>query len=320
MTKILLSNAGRRSYLVEYLIQLRDATNRQLEIYVSDVSKTAASMMVSGDVKTILTPRVSNNPQEYVEILIQKCEEHGIDIVIPLMDYELPVLARQRERFAEIGTAVVVADPWTIDIAISKEETFSFCSEHRIRTPKTIRGGDTISGLVLPVIMKKTAGSGSVDQVELTRPEMLPETVPDGFVLQEKLTGAEFGMDVLNDMSGQYVHSTVRRKIAMRYGETDQAEVLPDNEFEIYARQISAAFRHRGNMDIDFFVDSSGLPWFIDFNPRFGGGYPFTHQAGVNYLAYILDLISGEIPDEIRPPRRMIGSKGIRLFHSEVVE
>jgi len=34
--------------------------------------------------------------------------------------------------------------------------------------------------------------------------------------------------------------------------------------------------------------------YFTEINPRFGGGYPLTHYAGVNFPQLIIKLIKGE--------------------------
>ena len=39
--------------------------------------------------------------------------------------------------------------------------------------------------------------------------------------------------------------------------------------------------------------DSKGKIYFIDFNPRFGGGYPITHLSGFNYLSALLNMSIG---------------------------
>ena len=61
------------------------------------------------------------------------------------------------------------------------------------------------------------------------------------------------------------------KKISMRSGETDKAEVIYDRRFNELAQKISAVFKHIGNLDVDFIIDNFNDIYFIDFNPRFGG-------------------------------------------------
>ena len=37
----------------------------------------------------------------------------------------------------------------------------------------------------------------------------------------------------------------------------------------------------------------NGNLYVLEFNPRFGGGYPFSHQAGVNTAAIYIEWLKG---------------------------
>ena len=45
--------------------------------------------------------------------------------------------------------------------------------------------------------------------------------------------------------------------------------------------------KHVGNLDCDVIKNQNSELYFIDFNPRFGGGYPFTHLSGYNFIKAI---------------------------------
>lgn len=44
----------------------------------------------------------------------------------------------------------------------------------------------------------------------------------DYILIQEKLTDNEYGLDVINDLEGNFVAVFVKQKMAMRIGETDK--------------------------------------------------------------------------------------------------
>jgi carbamoyl-phosphate synthase large subunit len=73
----------------------------------------------------------------------------------------------------------------------------------------------------------------------------------------------------------------------MRSGETDIAITLKNEILEKLGEKLSKSLKHTGNLDVDVFFDGK-TPYILELNPRFGGGYPFTHLAGGNVvMAYI---------------------------------
>ena len=73
----------------------------------------------------------------------------------------------------------------------------------------------------------------------------------------------------------------------MRDGETFKAKIVENSNLSELSKKISKAVKHVGNLDCDLILSNKKF-FIIDFNPRFGGGYPFTHLAGKNYIMKII--------------------------------
>lgn len=316
--KILFVSGGRRTYLVQYALDLVPECGG-LEVWVSDIDRSTAALHVSPEVRWFLTPKVSDGEAIFAEYLLNACREHGINVVVPLMDYVIPALARAKNDFEEAGIKVWVSSPEVADACMDKARCTEFCARHGLLMPSS--WSDAPSALdSYPVFKKRICGSGSVGQALLRGPgEDVVGNVDEAYMYQRFIAGEEYAMDVFNDYEGNYLHSCFRRKLLMRSGETDKAVTLHTDRFEQLARWVSAAFKHVGNMDVDFIVAPDGKEYFLDFNPRFGGGYPFTHSAGVNYIKAIIDISAGRVPTLPGQYEERVGMKTIGLVSYPVV-
>ena len=83
----------------------------------------------------------------------------------------------------------------------------------------------------------------------------------------------------------------------MRAGETDIAETIDAEPFMMIAKQISKELRHIANLDVDCFVEEDGNICVLEMNCRFGGQYPFTHNAGVDEPKQIIKWLEGNPTD-----------------------
>lgn len=311
---ILFTNAGRRTYLIDYALEIAK-TQEDIHLFVSDTSNFTAAFHVDKRVKTIITPYVSLSEDQYLASLLQECKFHEIDMLIPLMDFELPTLSKYIDVFNDYGIKVIVSKLDIVEMCLDKEKTSTFCMDHRIPYPKLYHAQNVTSQF--PLIVKKRIGSGSVGlHILSSHDELIHYLDVENDIIQEYVSGQEYGMDILNDLEGNYLHSCVKKKLGMRAGETDKAETFYSKKYELWGQRISAATKHIGNMDVDFIETKNGEVFFIDFNPRFGGGYPFTHITGFNYLEAIIKLVKGEkVSFEDIVPHYCIGMKGINVFY-----
>ena len=261
-----------------------------LKIFVNDTSINTAGFWVSDFVKYFITPKVEDDEQKYIDILLAQCLKHEINIIIPLMDFEIPVLALNKNLFLEKNIEVIVSDYETAMNCLDKKKNYAFCLSKNIDIPKTIFSKN-VSNIEFPIILKRIQGSGSKGQKLINNKKEIVDFKPGRDLLQHYIEGKEFGMDILNDLNGNYLHSFTREKLLMRGGETDKARTDYSEKYIYLAKKISQIFQHIGNMDVDFIEDINGHIYFIDFNPRFGGGYPLTHISGFNYLKALLDII-----------------------------
>lgn len=308
---ILFTNVGRRTYLLEYALELKQ-NGYDINIYACDTSYDTAAMHVDTEITSFITPRVSLGETEYLDVLLKESIKRDIDVLIPLMDFELPVLSKNRNVFEKEGVKIWVSNYETITNCLDKKQNYSFCKQSNIPIPDSYF--EFNNNIEPPIIKKRILGSGSVGLEIIDNKSQKSDFEEGRDMLQVFIEGKEYGMDIFNDYEGNYVHSCFREKILMRSGETDKAKTFYDKNLELQARKISSAFKHRGNMDIDFIQTKSGDIYFIDFNPRFGGGYPFTHLSGANYLKYIIDSSISKFPEKPVLKRNITGLKGIKVY------
>ena len=330
---ILFTCAGRRTYLLKYF---KENMAEGDKVVATDMQLSAPALQAA-DVK-LQVPAVYD--PEYVNITLRICEEQKIDALISLNDLELPILAENKAKFEALGVKVIVSDPQVIDIAFDKYKTAQWVESLGLVAPKTyVRLADVKEALAkgeieFPLFMKPRWGSGSIGLESIADMEELDiyynllmkkikktilatASVGDEYIMiQEKLTGSEFGLDIMNDLNGKNVAVSVKQKLAMRAGETDKAVTVDLPVVREMGKKIGEALGHIGNLDVDIMQRADGAYCVLELNPRFGGGYPFSYEAGVNFPKALIQMIKGESfdPQMLAPEYGRIFSKNDYLM------
>ena len=314
MLNILFTCAGRRTYLLKYF---KEQLNGEGLVIGTDMQLSAPALTVA-DIKEQV-PAVY--APDYIDKTLAICKKHHVNAIISLNDLELPILATNKKRFEEIGVTVIVSSPEVIDICFDKYKTAQFIESIGLKAPKTFvnleeaKNALKAGELKFPVVLKPRWGSGSIG-IEFVEEEAeldlvynllhhkIKKTIlatassgTDEYILiQEKIQGKEYGLDVMNDLEGNPVAVSVKQKLAMRAGETDKAVTVNRPDIKAMGEAIAKNLHHVGNLDVDI-LEEDGKLYVLELNPRFGGGFPFSYEAGVNMPGAIIKWLKGETVD-----------------------
>lgn len=317
---ILFTCAGRRTYLLKYF---KEQLGEDGKIVATDMQLSAPAL-TAADIR-IQVPTVYAD--DYIDRTIDICKQNKIDAIICLNDLELPILSENFERFEAIGAKPIVSPKEVIDICFDKCRTAQYVKSIGLNTPKTyVNYNQAVEALQsgelkFPLVLKPRWGSGSIGIEFVNDFEELEETYNslvkkvkktilaiasqgDEYILiQEKINGQEYGLDVMNDLNGKHRAVSVKKKLAMRAGETDKAQTVDNAQIRAIGRCLGENLHHIGNLDVDVF-ERDGMYYVLELNPRFGGGFPFSYEAGVNFPKAIIEWLKGnEIDEAMLQPR-----------------
>lgn len=315
---VLLTSAGRRSYIVDYFKKV----NGIGKVYASNSAYTIALKRADG---YFISPLIYN--PEYIPSIIKFCKEHEIKVVLSLFDIDLLVLAQNADAFKENGIELVLAPADFVKICNDKYATYQFVCSLGLKSPKTYLTTDSVKEAIAngeisyPVIMKPRWGMASMGIYKVEDDEELDfftrkcrkdifnsylkyessMTKDEPIIYQEVMTGEEYGLDVLNDLNGNYIKTFAKQKVTMRSGETDLGRTADPTPFEKTAQAISAKSGHHGICSVDCFK-KNGEIYVIEMNCRISGHYPLAYLAGFNYPQLVIDWMNGKVtnPELIR--------------------
>lgn len=326
---ILFTCAGRRNYIINYF---KEAIGDKGFIYAADMQLSAPALVDAH--KAFVVPGIYE--PSYITELSTICQNENVDAIISLNDLELPILSANKSKFEKINVNVIVSSEKVIDITFDKFKAYEFAVQHLINTPityislKSAKYDIYNNQLSFPIVLKPRWGSASIgidivynmEELELAYrlhtiklertilQEASKSSKHENILIQEFIEGQEYGLDIINDLQGNYQATIVKKKLSMRAGETDKAMTVDNAKLRAIGKKIGKALKHVGNLDCDFFL-KNGKYYLLEMNSRFGGGYPFSHEAGVNVPKVIIGWLEGNIIDFnlLKPKYNMAFSK-----------
>lgn len=292
---VLILSVGRRVGLV----QIWQRTLRQMglagRILATDVSTYSSALQIAD--QGFLVPPCSD--PDFVEHIVELCRTHDVQLLIPRIDAELSLLATHREDFAKVGTVVAVSSPETVTIGCDKEATHRWLLEQGFPTVRQTTAEDLLvgtNGWKFPLLIKPTAGNSSIGvEIVADRAQLERATQAGDFVVQTIAPGTEYTIDILASREGRCLCAVPRKRIEVRAGESSKGVTVRHAEIEDLAHRFCDALPGAfGPLNLQVFVDqSTGEVNVIEMNPRFGGGFPLSWEAGAVYPQWMIEELLG---------------------------
>lgn len=292
---ILFTGVGRRVELLQAFRNAALVLNKDLKIYGADMVGVAPALVYCDYTRKVVAMR----DEKYIDNLLTICKADRIDLLIPTIDTDLLVLAKNKTKFESIGTKVMISAPDMIRVCRDKNNTSQFFSDCGLCAPMPVNDWKEYKA-GFPAFIKPKDGSSSINAFKVENVEelkMYAGQIGD-YIVQPFVSGREYTIDIFCDFKGNPISIVPRERMQVRAGEVLKAQICMDHTMIEESKVLCKAFKPCGPMTVQLIRDEKGIDWFIEINPRFGGGVPLSMKAGARSAEVILKMLDGERIEE----------------------
>lgn len=290
---ILFTSVGRRVELVQQFRKAADRLHKSIKIIGADLATDAPALFYCDE--QIQVCRI--HAPEYIPQLLSICKEKKVDLLIPTIDTDLLLLSKNRQLFEDNGTKVLISAEDKIAICRDKRFTSEFFVTCGVKAPMPVdKVEDYKQGF--PAFIKPKDGSSSINAYKVNNEQdlLLYSQKIEDYIIQPFVEGKEYTIDVLCDFQGNPIYITPRERVAVRSGEVLKTKIVQDPVMVEECQRIIRGFSPVGPITVQFIQDChSGENYYIEINPRFGGGAPLSMMAGADGAQALLRLLDGEM-------------------------
>ncbi|VVB72565.1 ATP-grasp in the biosynthetic pathway with Ter operon [uncultured archaeon] len=315
--------------------------HRKIRTVGTDIRKDAVGRYLCDSFYSIPRP----NSEDYLSSLLSVCKKEHVAVLLPQNTAELSILARHKQEFEDLGTAVAVSDAGPINVANDKGKLLAVAEEIGLPVPRFFRA-DKMEALlayarrlgwpekrvvVKPPVSNGMRGLRIIDEsLDLKRSfyeekptsvllkmndlqNILGESFP-ALLVTEFLPGEELTVDAL---SAGRLTVVPRTRDRITSGITFDGTVKEDRSVIDYSERLSRKVCLKYAFGFQFKLDGEGRACLLESNPRIQGTMVLATFAGANIIyGAVKHALGEEVPDfEIKWGTRILrywGGLGIR--------
>lgn len=290
--KILFTSVGRRVELMQAFKKAAKELNVDLTIVGADITESAPALYFCDETQIVCRIR----EPEYIPQLLTICEKEQIDCLIPTIDTDLLLLAENKDKFEQIGTKVLISAVDKVQLCRDKRFTADYFLSLGLKSPMPIDDVEKYD-LGYPAFIKPKDGSSSIDAYKVNNEADLrtyAKKIAD-YIIQPFISGREFTIDIFCDYEGNPVYITPRERLAVRAGEVLKTQIYQDDVMIEEMKKLIADYKPCGQITVQLIQDeNSGDNYYIEINPRFGGGAPLSIKAGADSAKAVIRMLRGD--------------------------
>ena len=283
---ILFTSAGRRVELIRAFKNAYEVLGITGNIVATDIDSLAPTLHIVD--KPYVVPRFDT--PDYVPALLEICKREEVSLIFPLIDPDIPILAKNREAFENIGAYPVVIDLNKVITCGDKWLTYQFFRDESILTPQSwLPDQIDLAKLEFPLFIKPRQGSGSKDAYKVNNEKELTFFLDyvEKPIIQEFISGTEVTNDVFCGLEGNLIEVVLRQRLETRGGEVSKGITIKNPDIIHNCIKIAESLSAVGSICVQCIV-RDGQPFFTEVNARFGGGAPLSFAAGADLPLWLL--------------------------------
>jgi carbamoyl-phosphate synthase large subunit len=223
-------------------------------------------------------------------------ETNNIDIVIPFLDPATLAAARLQEAIPSLY--IPTSSHEICSIFFNKTKATEWCLKNEIPIP----GMDRTK---FPLIAKPVAGSASKDihflhdQIQLD--SFINTHIETEYLIQHFIKANEYTVDAFRSIShGNIGYLVPRIRLEVQGGEAIKTRTVRHPGIEALSRKIIDKSGLMGSITLQFLEEEkTGKLYFMEVNPRFGGGVITCKGAGIEIANHVIQDMNKVKCDEI---------------------
>jgi carbamoyl-phosphate synthase large subunit len=284
---ILITSAGQRVSLVRAFQKELKMFYPQSKVFTTDMNPYLSAACNVSD-SFFKVKRVTDT--EYVPELLELCKKEGIKMIVPTIDTELLVLAKNKQLLKSEGIEVIISDESFVSVCRDKRKTNQFFTDCSIVIPQAIDKANPS----FPLFIKPFDGSLSVDTFLIRRKEELTtyHLTNERLLFMEYINKKEFDeytVDIYVGKDHQIKCIVPRKRIWVRAGEVNKGLSQKNCIVNFLKEKLGKIDGAIGCLTLQVFLNKKSDKIIgIEINARFGGGYPLSYQAGANFPKWLI--------------------------------
>jgi carbamoyl-phosphate synthase large subunit len=320
MIRILVTGAG--SLLGQGIIKSIKNSNLKCELFGTDYFSSAVGLYWVDQgyiLPDILKKGIQEN--EWLKSIVNIINKKNIDIVIPGLDFEIPVLSKHKSFIEKNTKTIVLVNPEKIvSIGNDKWETVKFLKTNNFNYPNSCLPNRIESFLdtsPFPFIVKPRFGHTSKNVFLVNNQKELSTALGkcDKPIIQEYLNEEFLEFTCGSTMIDNEIISLISLRRILKNGNTQEAYSEETKEVDNYIKNITQKLNPFGPINFQLRMSNRG-PVVFEINPRFSGTTPLRALFGVNEVEAVIKKIM-KIKDNNKYKKRY--GVIIRYFENEFI-
>lgn len=287
---VLILSAGRRVELINLFKDAAKKLSINSKIIAADNSVNAPALYFAD--KNINLPKIDH--PNYINSIIEITKKEKIKLIVPTIDTDLLLLSQNKNFIEEeTQTRVLISNFEVITICRNKLFTQDFLQKSGFKVPKLYKSIE--NGIEYPVFIKPLDGSSSINAFKVSNSNELKYhlnhiTNP---MIQEFIQGEEYTVDVFLDFESNVIHIVPRLRIQVRAGEIAKGKIIKNRQIINEVNKLMNILKPIGHITVQLIMKENQI-FFIEINPRFGGGAPMSIMSGANSCVNLYKILMDE--------------------------